>query len=158
MSAPEDARLLEELEELGVEELAAALTRRGDEAAGGDEFADPQDLARRLERQVRSCPVCLGCEGVAGSSLAGSGDGALAEAEDVSRCLGCQAPFHRACAAGHALASAERGAVPPCCPVTSCRTAWTERLVAWCFLQDGPAAARYHAAARGVEELRSKGT
>lgn len=92
------------------------------------------------------CPVCL----VALKS--GDADSPGSE-QDVLRCHGCKAPFHRLCVAGTSLAAAERAQLPLCCPVPGCGQAWGPEVVRWALSPEE--LQRFDAAAEALNSLRS---
>mmetsp|Transcript_50021 Transcript_50021/g.119010 ORF Transcript_50021/g.119010 Transcript_50021/m.119010 type:complete len:406 (-) Transcript_50021:87-1304(-) len=97
-----------------------------------------------LVDSVLRCPVCL-CE-------QGASEDGGAEAEPTWTCSSCMSPFHRQCAAGHALAAADAGRLPLLCPVPGCGCRWPKEIVAWALNQDE--LQRYNTAVRNVREMR----
>eukprot|EP00927_Polykrikos_kofoidii_P059536 TRINITY_DN54686_c0_g1_i1.p1 TRINITY_DN54686_c0_g1~~TRINITY_DN54686_c0_g1_i1.p1 ORF type:complete len:446 (+),score=66.34 TRINITY_DN54686_c0_g1_i1:45-1382(+) len=90
-------------------------------------------------------------------ATAASADGCTVEStgsEACRCCAECCTPFHRSCAAQHALAAAEAAKLPLLCPVRGCREPWPEAMIAWALNKDERR--RYDTAERSLREQRSR--
>jgi len=107
---------------------------------------EKEELADALAQKLFQCPICLDSAGEDIDTAAGR--------RTASRCDGCKAPFHRACAAGHMKAAAEGGRLPLCCPVPGCKERWRAPMVTWAL--DAQELDQYNACVRSVRELRQQ--
>lgn len=128
-----------ELTRLPVAELRGLLKLHGVEEAGSIE---KNELVAALAKCLTRCPICL--------------DGESEDDKLMHRCDSCRTPFHRCCAAQHALSAAEQGSLPLLCPVPGCRNRWRAAFVAAVLHPNE--LERYNVAVRSVREMRQNST